>query len=352
MKLLVNALSGIGDVLMFSPALKLLKNKLPNYTIDMLVMFKSLSDLYKDSPLIENVHYINFLNQSKSKSIRSLLELRKLKYDVSINVYPSNRAEYNLVNYFIGARYRLGHKYTHSHLCRFEFLNNRSIAEVPDRHNVLQNIDLIKFICDVDEHEAGDMEINISNDSENAGVLWTKVNKIDNFPLVGFHSGSALLKNHINKRWDKSKFVELGKKLISYYNCKILLFGNETKLNSELKEKIGDSAIYASTDNYLDSVSRLKLCKLLISNDTAFLHSAAALKVPTVAIFGYTNHKELYPWKNKHIVIRKELDCSPCFYNSPKPAECKWRGEEEFKCIKRIEVEEVFEACIQLLGQN
>jgi len=40
MKILILALSGIGDALMFTPALKLLRQSLPSAQIDALIMFK------------------------------------------------------------------------------------------------------------------------------------------------------------------------------------------------------------------------------------------------------------------------------------------------------------------------
>jgi heptosyltransferase-2 len=95
----------------------------------------------------------------------------------------------------------------------------------------------------------------------------------------------------------------------------------------------------------------MERCKLFISNDTSLMHIAAGLNIPTVAIFGYTNYKELYPWKNKHVIVRKELECSPCFFNSPRPVQCIYSGEEEFKCKKTIEVEEVVEAAEKLIKE-
>ena len=106
------------------------------------------------------------------------------------------------------------------------------------------------------------------------------------------------------------------------HNAKILLFGNEFDLNNEINSMMNNEAVIASTQNYMDSIARMRHCKLFISNDTAFMHSAAALQIPTVGIFAYTNYKELYPWKTKNVVVRKDLPCSPCFYNSPKPATC------------------------------
>lgn len=352
MKILINALSGNGDALMFSPSLRLLKEKIPSAEIDMLVMFKSVKEMYEHNPFLNKIYHINFLKQSKLKSIQELSSLRKNNYDVSINVYPSNRTEYNVVNYFLGAKKRLGHNYTHSDFFRFEILNNVTSDEVPNRHNVLQNFDLVKSLTEMNEKEVKGLEIFLSEDDKKKSEEWIKENDLQNKLLIGFHAGSAVLKNHINKRWDKEKFAALGNLLREKYDAKILLFGNEFDLNLEIDEMLGGQGILASTSNYMDSMARMRFCNLFVSNDSAFLHSSAAFKIPTVGIFGYTNAQELFPWGTKHLIVRIELDCSPCFYNSPKPVECLWTGKDEFKCMKLITVEDVFEACEILLAKK
>lgn len=352
MKILINALSGNGDALMFSPSLRLLKEKIPSAEIDMLVMFKSVKEMYEHNPFLNKIYHINFLKQSKLKSIQELLSLRKNNYDVSINVYPSNRTEYNVVNYFLGAKKRLAHNYTHSDFFRFEILNNVTANEVPNRHNVLQNFDLVKTLSEMNEKEVKGLEIFLSEDDKKKSEEWIRENDLQNKLLVGFHAGSAVLKNHIHKRWDKEKFGALGNLLREKYDAKILLFGNEFDLNLEIDEMLGGQGILASTSNYMDSMARMRFCNLFVSNDSAFLHSSAAFKIPTVGIFGYTNAQELFPWGTKHLIVRIELDCSPCFYNSPKPVECLWTGKDEFKCMKMITVEDVFEACNILLNKN
>lgn len=352
MKILINALSGNGDALMFSPSLRLLKEKIPSAEIDMLVMFKSVKEMYEHNPFLNKIYHINFLKQSKLKSIQEILSLRKNNYDVSINVYPSNRTEYNVVNYFLGAKKRLGHNYTHSDFFRFEILNNVTSDEVPNRHNVLQNFDLVKSLTEINEKEVKGLEIFLSEDDKKKSTEWIKENDLQNKLLIGFHAGSAVLKNHIHKRWDKEKFAALGNLLREKYDAKILLFGNEFDLNLEIDEMLGGQGILASTSNYMDSMARMRFCNLFVSNDSAFLHSSAAFKIPTVGIFGYTNAQELFPWGTKHLIVRIELDCSPCFYNSPKPVECLWTGKDEFKCMKLITVEDVFEACEIMLNKN
>jgi heptosyltransferase-2 len=231
-----------------------------------------------------------------------------------------------------------------------EFLNNITVKEVKDIHNVVQNVNLIRKLVDINDSEINGLEINVTEDNENSAILWLNKNSVDlRKPVVGFHAGSSTLKNHIHKRWDKDKYAELGGKLIEEFDCTILLFGSEKELNENINNSLNNKAIIASTSNYMDSMSRLKHCNLFVSNDTAFLHSASAFKIPVVAIFGYTNYKELYPWQTENVVIRKDYDCSPCFYNSPKPASCKWKGSDEFKCIRNISVNEVYEACCKFL---
>ena len=348
MKILVNALSGNGDALMFSPALKLLKEGLPDSRLDMLVMFKSVAEMYYRNPYVDRIYMIDFLNQNKLKSLAELRVLRKNKYHYSINIYPSNRFEYNFLNYLIGAEKRLSHHYNHTHYFRCEFLNTDFVDETENVHNVIQNVELVKKIVDI-KNEPGGLEIYLDKEDEVNTLEWLKENNLLNKTLIGFHAGSSLLKNHIHKRWSKEKYAELGRRLIQELDGKILLFGNEFELNDEINEMIDSKGIIASTNNYMDSMARLKYCNLFISNDTAFLHSAAAFNVPTVGIFAYTNYKELYPWKTEHTIIRKKLECSPCFYNSPTPATCVWKNEEEFKCIKTIHLEEVMEACQKLI---
>jgi len=351
MKLLINALSGIGDALMFSPTLESLKTNCPDVQIDFLVMYKSVKELYENNPHINNIYYIDLIKQSKLKSIKEIFDLRKNIYDYAINIYPSNRFEYNLLNFLIGSKNRLSFRYIHSNILRFEFLNTHLIAEKKDIHNVLQNLEIVKLLCRNNDIEGSKMDIYFSEETDKLAKEWIDKNNLNNRLIVGIHAGSSTIKNHINKRWQNSKYSDLGKKLVSEFNAHILLFGNEVELNNEICKDIGIQCTVVNTKYFMDSVAIMKYCKIFVSNDTAFLHCASALSIPIVAIFGYTNFNELYPWKTKHIIVRKQLECSPCFYNSPKPASCFWKGTEKFKCMKTIEVNEVFDACELLIKE-
>lgn len=352
MKILINALSGIGDAIMFYPALKMLKKHLPDAEIDMLAMFSQVRDIFSPSPLINNIYHIDFLHQSKFRSMKEVLALRKHKYDFSINVYPSNRWEYNVLNRMIGAKKRIAVKYLHLSGKNLDILNSILVPEVKDRHNVLQNFDLAKQIVPaMNENEPGPFEIITTAADKEWAEEYIKDNNLAGKFLVGFHAGSQTFKGHINKRWATEKYNGLASILAKDFNAKIILFGTEKDVNDKIHSTVGDIAYIPETRSITQSIALMRHCGLFVSNDTALMHISAALQVPTAAIFGYTNYKELFPWQNKHIIVRHDLPCSPCFYNSPKPVNCIFDGNEEFKCIREITIEEVYSACKKLIEE-
>ncbi len=353
MRILINALSGIGDALMFSPVLALIKKHYPQSIIDMLVMFPAVKELYSNNPHLNEIIYIDFLNQSKLSSLKQTRALKKNKYDVSINVYPSNRKEYNGVQFTEGAKKRAATRYLNYSKGNFDFLNNVLVNEVKDRHNVIENFELAKAVLpELNENEPGALEIYLNESDINKAVNFIQSLGLSNKLLVGFHAGSATFKGHINKRWSALKYAELAKLLNEKYGAQIMLFGTEKDVNLEIKNNSGDYVIIPETKSLTESLALMKMCRLFVSNDSALMHIAAGLKIPQAAIFGYTNYKELYPWQNRHIIVRRELDCSPCFFNSPKPVKCIFTGSEEFKCIRKIEVDEVFDACVKLIEEK
>ncbi len=79
----------------------------------------------------------------------------------------------------------------------------------------------------------------------------------------------------------------------------------------------------------------LSRCKLLVTNDTGPMHVAAAVRTPTVALFGSTSPTWTRPFGLGHEVIYKHLECSPCFQKT-----CPIG----YKCLHAISVDEVYQA--------
>jgi heptosyltransferase-2 len=353
MKILISALSGIGDALMFSPALKLLRQHYPDAQIDILSMFRGVEELYLKNSDLDSVIHWDFLKSNPISSLLFLLKLRRIKFHVTINVYPSNRWPYNLISFLIGAKKRLGHDYNHFNLRSLNFLNNCRIREDDLKHNVEENVRLLEIIDVKLKGEIPPLQITLKEDDKESAKEWLRMNGIaTEKKIIGFHAGSALMKNHVNRRWAPEKFAELGKALIEKHNAAILLFGgpDEYELNERVNQFMDKKGIVVKVPTLMKSVGLMSKCSIFVVNDSGLMHIAAGLGLPIVTIFAYTNPHYVYPWKTKYTLIRKVLECSPCFYYSPRPASCKWK-EDKFRCITQIGVGEVSEAVEKLLEE-
>jgi len=350
-RILILPLSGIGDALMFTPALQLLKSSLPDVEIDALVMFKGVKNFYNNLPQISNVFYYDFLNSKKIPALKFIFKLRN-KYDISINIYPSNRIEYSAVNFIIGSKKRLGVEYKLNKIRNFNFLNNERVKENLNTHNVIHNVKLIEKLLGKKFNEIPLLNFPLTDsDLHFADDYITNLNNSRSVKLFGMHAGCSTLKNHINRRWSPENFISLSKKILQDTNNKILLFGGTDE--TELKEKISlavnsKNFINVKTSSLKETAALIKKTDLFISNDSGLMHIAAAMKRKIVSLIGPTNPDFIVPWKTEFKIASLNLECAPCFFYSPKPLSCS-RSDKQFKCLKDLPVEQVYKIIEQLI---
>jgi len=349
-KILCMCLSGVGDALTFSPFIEELKKAKPEILIDVLVMFRASESIYENHPAVNKVFYSDFVNQSAFKSFSDVIKLRRNKYDAVVAALPANRWEYNVIQQMIGGR-SIGHQYTHYNKINLNFLKRDWVMEDESIHVVENNLNLLKFFGVPYPENPPGLSIKLSDENIAAAEKWQALNTEANRIKIGFHPGTALFKNHINKRWEPEKFAKLAVKLVEELNAEVLVFGGHEE--KELKDRICSAAGIpehvkpVEGTNLRESAALIQKCKVMVSNDSALLHLSAAVQTPVAAIFAYTSPYFEYPWQVKHKIIRKDLPCSPCFFHSPKAAKC-YAGKD-FECVKSITIEEVFEAVIELL---
>jgi heptosyltransferase I len=86
----------------------------------------------------------------------------------------------------------------------------------------------------------------------------------------------------------------------------------------------------------LEMIEWLRLCSLMVTNDTGPMHAAAALDVPVAAVFGPTDPRNTGPYGQLENVMRIDLPCSPCLKSY-----CRWKKPME--CLTAISPTAVFE---------
>ena len=349
-KIIIVALPGIGDALLATPMIRLLREAKPDAEIHALVMFGATRDLLSTNPNVDHIHYYDFIRSPKLEGLLYLMHLRRMNFDSSINIYPQNRWQYNIFALLLGASRRLGIRYKRRDWYNLSWLCNETITEDDNLHCVEENVKLLSLLNikhELSEETLPKLEIYITKDHEDVADAWLKEHGISSTDrLVGFHAGTALFKNHICRRWAPEKFAELGKRLHAE-GATVLLFGgpDDIDANEIIMRESQSSIIEVKTKSIMDSVALMKRMNVFVSNDSSLMHIAGGLGLPTVGIFGPTNETYVHPWKTDYEIIQTGIECRPCFVYSTKPLICYRKNpDEHFMCIRDIEVDTVFEA--------
>jgi len=352
-RIIIFALSGLGDALMATPAITELRKQFPLAQIDVATMFRAVYEMFLSNEDVSNAYYWDFLKQSPFSSLRYLFHLRTNQYTHSFSVYPSNRREYNIISFIVGAKKRFGHIYENQKFSSLQWLQTNSLKESENIHNVEENINLVQLATQTKSESISKLTFNTTYFDIEKTSKWLNSVHLVAGSYFCVHAGSATLKNQSNKRWGFEKYADLANKLYQKYYLKTVLLGgpDELELNNKIHFLSTESTIVAPIFPISTTAEILKNSRATISNDSALMHIAASQGVPVVAVFGYTKYYQLYPWQTDYEVVRLDLECSPCFYNSPEPASCKWVGDEEFKCIKTLGVNKVFDACIRIVDK-
>ena len=346
-KILVLCLPGIGDTLLFTPALRSLREHFPKAQIWVLVMFQGSREVLEKNPHIDKVILWEFLKQGALRSFKFLLGLRRQRFDVSIMAYPANRIEYSLVHLLVGAKRRYGHRYHHRDLSSLNVLHGRTIMEHNERHNVEENLALLRLLG-VHSGTSNSLELHLSKEDRAVAGDWLTKRQSGKGLLIGFHPGTAEFKNQAKRRWAKEKFAMLGDALIEQFGAQVLIFGgpDEEELKEDIRRRMSRPGMVVSGTTMRQTAALIERCALFVSNDSALMHTAAAMKVPCVVVFGPTNPKWVHPYGTRYRIVRRGLPCSPCFYYSAKPLSCALGN---FACIEGIQVDQVLQAVRQLL---
>ncbi|MCA1553814.1 MAG: glycosyltransferase family 9 protein, partial [Chloroflexi bacterium] len=103
---------------------------------------------------------------------------------------------------------------------------------------------------------------------------------------VAMHVGSG----GAHKRWSLDNFFALAERIVVEGNRRVLLMhGPAEDLRELIQHRPADGAAVVGTNSLSDAAALLELCSLYIGNDSGITHLAAALGVPTLALFGPTD---------------------------------------------------------------
>jgi len=322
---------GIGDMVLATVALVAVKKRFPDSSIS--VLGKPHGKILLENCPCMNEYLTftfpwtrlhgkyNLSNWSLTDIQQIIAELKKRDFDLVVSSRKDVRE--NLLLYLTGSAYRVSYGSNGGGFFLSDEVsggNTGGIHRVDDWKDVLDHLGVTSTGIMPQLWLSAD-EIRWAEGTMKALAIDTRK------PVIGIHVGAS----NANKRWPLERFEELVKMITETSHNQVLIFSEPDGYGADFKAKRAKVIRDITLRQLLALISE---CDLFVANDGGPMHIAAALQVPTVAIFGPTNPDWFGPWGDNHQVVFNTacrfFPCSEyCRFDSP-------------LCIEGVKVEDVF----------
>ncbi|MFA5363453.1 MAG: glycosyltransferase family 9 protein, partial [Candidatus Omnitrophota bacterium] len=340
-RILITRTDRMGDVVLSTPAIKVLRDNYPNAYIAMAVS-PYTKDIVEGNPYLDEVITCDKNREQKwfIGFAQFALSLRRKKFDAAFILHPTARM--HLTAFLSGIPRRIGYDR------KLGFLLTDRIPHVKQegqKHEMEYTLDVLRHIG-VDPVDAR-LYVPLTAESAAWADKFLKEEGVaPQDALLAVHPSSSC----ISRRWPLECFAEAANRLAEKYSFSVLIIADtpHIEIAKELAGKLRCRVIDASGRTTVSRMAGLlKRCRLFISNDSGPVHVAAALGVPVISLFG-RNQKGLSPLRwgpvgENCIFLHKDAGCMECLAHN-----CV----KDFACLKAITVDEVVQAAEKILARR
>ncbi len=309
LKILILRFSSIGDIVLTTPVIRVLKTQLKEVSIHFATK-KQFSSILETNPYIDKLHV---LDQNESDFIH---QLKSEKFDLIIDLHHNLRT------------FRI-------------WLNLLTKRVAFDKINFEKwlfttfKINLLPYLHVVDRYMETVLKLGVSNDDKGLDFFIKTDTNIDRFNLPENYIVYAIGGQHETKKLPENKQIEL---ISNLKEKKLVLIGGkeDIKQSELLKNKFPNIINLCGICSIHESALVMQQSEHLITHDTGMMHIGAALNVPMSVIWGNTTPKfGMYPYypntkdpfKNNFEV--NNLKCRPCSKLGHKSC-----PKSHFKCMQ------------------
>jgi len=335
-RILIRATNWVGDAVMTLPALEAVKENFPSASITVLAK-PWVAPIFSKHPAVDRIFTFNKGEGAFTglgEMIRTIRLIRKGRFDLAILF--QNAFEAALLAYTGGVKYRLGYRTDGR-----GFLLTHRIMPSDEVLKIHQSVYYLSILSAMEwEAKSRNPTIHVSQEDKDSADRILGLEGIKERDLLVGLSPGAIFGGA--KRWPPERFAEIGDRAVEEWGAKVLIFGSgkEKEICSHVCSSMGHRSLNLCGRTSLNVVMGLiSRCLFFATNDSGLMHIAAALGVPTVAIFGPTDHVATGPLGPKTMIIRHEIECAPCL----KP-ECP----TDHRCMLSIGSDEVWEGMERL----
>ena len=168
-------------------------------------------------------------------------------------------------------------------------------------------------------------------------------------PLILIHPGPSYPVKH----WPRESWLALVRELKLQGVCSIAQLGaragSYSNTETEQFQPIPEVVSLVQRLSLPETVALIAQADLFVGVDSGLLHVAASVRTPAVGLWGPTSHRFLYAESESRHFVTSSVECQGCHHRMPR---LHWQTgcPFEIKCMKTIPVDEVFQACRNMLA--
>lgn len=308
-RILVIKLRATGDVVLATPVIENLKRRFPRALLSFMTEEAS-ADILRWNPLLDELIVLPLrrwgsrgIRGSWREQVRFYRDLRRRRFDLAIDLFGNPRSA--VLTWLTGAPVRVGYAFR----VRRHAYTTVVMPSGQPGHEVLFHLKALEALHIPVATDRP--RIAIPGTADVKAGAWLGEHAPDARTVIGLNPGGGWT----IKRWPPEFFGRLADTLIDEYGVVVLILWGpgEEGLVARTTSAMRNRPLVLPEATIAELGAYLKRCGLLISNDSAPMHMAAALNVPTVGIFGPTDPRAQGPWGDGHAVVRKEsVDCLGC----------------------------------------
>ncbi len=341
-RILIKAVNWLGDMVMSTPAMRAVRRAFPDAQLAVLVQ-NDLASFFDGAPWVDEVIPYSTTRYSVANVFRGLNDRRKIIAEIrsrhfDLAILMPNSFESALWVTAAGIPRRAGYIGD----ARGAMLTHRSSprGEALDGHQTQYWLAMVRDTLGIRGDAA---DIAIVPDGANVAKMreWlTARRRHHDARLIAIAPAAAY---GPAKEWPAAKFAALIDELSARFGAESVLVGapsDRAKCVEVAALSSAGALVAAGETSVGELVALLSLASAFVGNDSGAMHVAAALKIPTVAIFGSTNPIRTGPVADNSFVIWHRLECSPCLART-----CRFG---HYDCLRKVEAAEALAALSSL----
>lgn len=303
MKILVVQIGRYGDMILTTPLFLAIRDVYPDAEIHVLASKRNY-EVLDGLACVDKVHVYH---KKPVEVLKLVADLRAEEFDVLLDPKDHSSKESSLLARLVSANVTVGYNHGSRENYTYGIPSSESNdALIPPLHAIDRNLNVLMALGHHVERNMPVVPLHSAAVAKTNRVIPEVVNRSTRV-ILNISVGQPL------REWPASKWTELGKLLAGESRSVVVLAAPPDHVTAqEIAANVGRRCIAFCADTIHETIAMISRGDVLVSCDSAPIHIASALDIPTVGIFNSIlwNSYKFHPLSAIQRIVQPEISIS------------------------------------------